>query len=138
MSETAGRFKPPFKSKEEYVLVDAFRKGGEDYFFTLRHRPHYAVVQVRSAATDKEGGGQPTAPADQSSQEGPVSAPSGSPSTPSPESPDVVNVVMLRDLGNVRMPPFLVTLASAIVFGVCCYSLHQREKSAQASSSQVT
>jgi hypothetical protein len=40
----------------------------------------------------------------------------------------VTSVIMVRDLGSLRLPPFLVMLTSGIIFGVCCYSLHQRDK----------
>jgi hypothetical protein len=40
----------------------------------------------------------------------------------------VINIVMVRDLGSLRQPPMVIALASFIVFGVCCYWLHQRDK----------
>lgn len=44
-----------------------------------------------------------------------------------PDQP-VISVVLTRNLGNVRFPPFLVTLASTIAFAVGVYLLHQRDK----------
>ena len=104
------RVDPPFQQKEDYQLVDAYRKGGETWFFTLRHRPHYVVYQVKPASSGAPGQqGQP-----------------------------VTTVVMLRNLGNLRAPSFFFTVASAIVFGVCCYALHQRDKEAFARQAPVT
>ncbi len=100
-------FESPFNKTEDYVLLDGYRKGGEDYFFTLRHRPHYAMVRVKPSFFD-------TAPAGLKPQAD-LTAPTTS-------------VVMIRDLGNLRFPPFLFMLASSIIFGVTCYSLHQRDR----------
>lgn len=104
------RVDPPFQKKEDYELVDAYRKGGETWFFTLRHRPHYAVLQVKPAES---------APA-------------------SEKDPTVTSVVMIRNLGNLRAPSFFFTVFSAIFFGVCCYALHRRDKEALARQSGVT
>lgn len=103
------KFESPFKRTEDYVLLDGYKKGGETYFFTLRHRPHYMVVRVKPSFFDEIPPGV-SAQAD-------FTAPTTS-------------VVMLRDLGNLRFPPFLVALCSFTIFGVCCYSLHQRDKEA--------
>lgn len=107
VDEDAPRFESPFKRTEEYVLLDGFRTGGEDYFFTLRHRPHYTVVRVKPSLFEE--------------------APAGLKPQPDLAAP-TTTVVMLRDLGNLRLPPILVTLSSLIVFLVCCYHLHVRDK----------
>lgn len=109
-SEETLRVEPPFQAKENYELVEAYRKGGETWFFTLRHRPHYAALQVKPSA----------------------SAPASEQDTP------VTTVIMLRDLGNLRAPSFLFTVVSGIFFGVCCFALHQRDKEARARQASVT
>jgi len=103
----AERFESPFSTTEDYVLLDGFRLGGEDYFLTLRHRPHYVVVRVKPALFED--------------------APAGLKPQPDLTAPTTA-VVMVRDLGNVRLPPFLVMFTSGIIFGVCCWNLHQRDK----------
>lgn len=103
----AERFESPFSTTEDYVLLDGFRHGGEDYLFTLRHRPHYVVVRVKPALFEDP--------------------PAGLRPQPDLTAP-TTSVVMIRDLGNVRLPPFLVMLTSGIIFGVCCWNLHQRDK----------
>ena len=40
----------------------------------------------------------------------------------------VISVVMIRDLGNLRVPPALVTIASAILLAVTAYALHRRDE----------
>lgn len=103
----AERFESPFSTTEDYVLLDGFRLGGEDYFLTLRHRPHYVVVRVKPALFEDP--------------------PAGIKPQPDLTAP-TTSVVMIRDLGSVRFPPFLIMVTSGIVFGVCCWNLHQRDK----------
>lgn len=106
----AGGFEPPFKRPEDYVQEAGYRKGGETWFFTLRHRPHYAVIQVRPAiAQETKAGGAPPVPR-------------GDPSKP------LTAVIMIRDLGNERFPPFMLAISSLLIFGVIAYVLHRRDK----------
>lgn len=103
----AERFESPFSDTADYVLLNGYRHGGEDYFFTLRHRPHYMLVQVKPALFED--------------------VPAGF--KPQPDlSAETTTVLMVRDLGHVRLPPFLVMMFSGIVFGVCCWNLHERDK----------
>ena len=103
----AERFESPFSSTEDYVLLDGYRYGGEDYFFTLRHRPHYVVVRVKPNLFEEPPAGlKPQLD---------LTAPTTS-------------VIMIRDLGSLRLPPFLVMVTSGLIFGVCCWNLHQRDK----------
>ncbi len=106
-AEPEEEFESPFKKTEDYVLLDGYRKGGEDYFLTLRHRPHYAMVRVKPSFFDEARPGV----------------------KPQPDlTTPTTSVIMIRDLGNLRFPPFLFMLASSIIFGVTCYSLHQRDR----------
>ena len=169
------QFSSPFKSAVEFDVVGARRKGGETYFLTLRHKPHYVVYQVKPkqeeapaapASTPQVGGspgggsgastqpppGQPPAavtpaPPSQSpsgatpppgeqppggvTTQPSAAAPTAQPApTPQPP-PEMTSVIMVRDLGNVRLPPALVTLAFLLVFAMCCYVLHERDKEIQ-------
>src|SRR5690606_19748971 len=74
------------------------------------HPPHHMVVQVQPAIPQEAEPGQP-------------------PPTPEPD-PDaqVLSLVMVRDLGQTRLPAALLTLGSALVFGLLCAMLHQRDK----------
>ena len=103
----AKRFVSPFSLTSDYVLLDGYRLGGETYFFHLRHRPHYVVIQVRPALFKEPPAGL----------------------KPQPDlTAQTTTVVMVRDLGHLRLPPFLVVLTSATIFGVCCWNLHERDK----------
>ncbi len=107
VAEDAPRFESPFKQTQDYVLLDGYRTGGEDYFLTLRHRPHYTVVRVKPTLLEE--------------------SPPGLKPQPDLAAPTTA-VIMLRDLGNLRLPPALVTLSALIIFLVCCYHLHVRDK----------
>jgi hypothetical protein len=50
--------------------------------------------------------------------------------TPDPDEP-VVSVILVRDLGSLRLPPMLASVFFGLLFGVTCYSLHTRDKRAQ-------
>ncbi|MGH9177861.1 MAG: hypothetical protein ACRD0N_04830 [Acidimicrobiales bacterium] len=101
------RFDSPFSRTEDYVLLDGYKYGGENYFFTLRHRPHYVAVRVKPALFEENPGGF----------------------KPQPDfTQPTSTVVLIRDLGSLRFPPFMVMMASGLIFGVCCWNLHQRDK----------
>lgn len=110
------KFPPIFSSTDEYVRVAGYRKGGDNELFTIgkhkvffRHSPHWDIVQVRRVLDQPDLGGTPAPPVAD------VREP-------------VISVVMVRDLGSVRFPPFVITISSLIIFGIVCYVLHQRDK----------
>jgi len=71
---------------------------------------HYAVVQIQRVVPQQTLPGQPP------------------PLAKADPSQDVISVVMERNLGDKRLPSVGVTLFSAIVFAICCNSLHRRDK----------
>jgi hypothetical protein len=110
---------PMFDSEADYVVLDAFDRGGRsDSFFDKnvpwRHPPHYAIIQVQRAVE--------------------VDVPFGE--APPPPEPDenkpVVSVILERDLGDKRLPSVLLTLGSLIIFAVSCNVLHRRDKAVMA------
>lgn len=111
-------FAPPFDSTTDYVHIAGYRKGGEDSFLPgkilqhdrgIFHAPHYAIVQVRPSLEQVSLDGAPT--------------------TPQPDpSKEPYTVVMIRDLGNVRQPSAILTVSMGILFAVCCYVLHKRDR----------
>lgn len=108
--ETKLRVEPPFDKKADYEMGEAFKKGGENWFLLgLRHKPHYAAIQVKPSA----------------------SAP------PDVKAMPVTTVILLRDLGNLRAPAFFFTVFVACLFAVCCVSLHYREREAAARQASV-
>ena len=113
------RFEAPFDAPTDYLLVDAYEEGGESEAF-FWHAPHYTVIRV---APVKE-----------------VEVPEGAP-PPRPErdpSKPLTSVVLLRDLGNVRLPPFMLFLSSGVIFAVLLSILHRRDKEAMAARAAGT
>jgi len=117
-----------FDSSSEFVVLDAWTKGGKDNLeddsaldraafkvervatYPFGHPTHRVVVRVQPVVPRETLPGQP-------------------PPTPeADESQPVISVVMVRDLGSRRQPAVFLTLASALVFAVCCSSLHRRDK----------
>lgn len=115
--------KATFRSSSDYVVIGAFNKGGGTYGplhlinfrpFDVFHEPHYLVIQVQKAVKGEPVAGQPAPKA-----------------TADPQSPPVA-VLMVRDLGTLRLNPALVCIACSLIFGVVCYQLHVRDKEAAA------
>lgn len=82
------------------------------FFIPSRGRPHYAVVQLQEFA--------PAPPLDLNS-DAPIA------DRFVDESAPIVNVVLVRDQGDRRLPPALVTIGSALVFFLTAYQLHRRD-----------
>jgi hypothetical protein len=97
-----------FKSSTDYAPVAAYERGGEKYLFTLRHRPHYVVLQVQGVVRTVTPGQPPVVKPD-------VSAP-------------VVSTVLERNLGSIRKPPAVVMTSSLLLFGLLAWVLHERDK----------
>lgn len=110
-----------FQSAADYVLVGAAETGGEDYApfglpsirpLDILHEPHYLLVQVQPVLE----------------QEVPEGA---APPPPVPdESEPVHTVLMIRDLGHLRLNPAVATISSALIFGLLVYQLHTRDREA--------
>lgn len=109
-----------FETTADYATVAAYETGGETYFFTLRHKPRYAIVQLQGVVPqpEPEAGEAPPTP------------------EPDPAQP-VVSVIMERDLGHKRLPPALVTIIFGTLFAVTCNVLHRRDKLAAAHRAQA-
>lgn len=75
----------------------------------ITHPKHYAVIQVQKVIeqTTEPGQAPPTPVAD--------------------EEQPVISVVMVRDIGDRRFPSAMITIGSALIFGLLCWLLHQRE-----------
>jgi len=80
----------------------------------ITHPTHYAVVQVQPALD------QPTVPGQ---------AP---PRTKVDPAQPVISIVMVRDLGNLRLLPGLFTIGSGLIFAALATMLHERDKLAMA------
>ena len=116
-----------FTSQADFKLLDAYTLGGKRGLpdspgrldriwnqirtaFTITHPTRYGVVQVQEVIH------QPLVPG----QAPPL--PVVDPAKP------VISVIMIRDLGNLRLKPALVALGSLSVFAALCLFLHERDK----------
>jgi hypothetical protein len=119
-----------FKDTASYKVIEAYDLGGKENEHPLPDHPsawdrvkqnvetalefshpeHYAIVQVQAVIP----------------QETP---PGGTPPTPKldPNAP-VVSVVMIRSLGDVRFPGFMLFVSAGTLFAVTCNTLHRRDK----------
>jgi hypothetical protein len=102
-----------FTSPTDYVVTDVYTIGGGTYpkwFFSFRHDPHYALVQVQPVKPQISEAGKP-------------------PPTPvADETQPVVSVLMIRDLGYRRRPAALITLGALSIFLAIAWILHSRDK----------
>ncbi|MDP9451898.1 MAG: hypothetical protein M3P97_00570 [Actinomycetota bacterium] len=127
-----------FESTSDYLTIDAFSTGGRDLSNLLSRIPgpapaQYAIIQVQPAVevvTLEEG---QTCPAGATCIEFGETPPKAEPVDGAP----VISVIMVRDLGSARLPSALVTLSSAVIFGIVCNVLHRRDKAAAEHREQV-
>jgi hypothetical protein len=118
-----------YESATDYLVQDIFETGGGNIFSQVDittgggfpwvhvslHKPLYAVVYLCAADKDAE------------------IVPFGE-SPPEPrcdESQEPFALVFERDLGSLRVPPFVAMVASAIVFALSLLGLHWRERDLQ-------
>jgi hypothetical protein len=115
-----------FESSAEYVVLRGFETGGKPErdgdsvvdrisnkvtnTLQVTHPVHYAIVQVQaSVSTEVPEGSAPLAPTADADQ-------------------PVISVIMVRNLGNLRLPTFILTLVFAALFAFCAYLLHERDR----------
>ena len=127
------RYPAEFSDSAGYTVVAGYTKGGDNclggtfgdlkckhqlpkflldhvnHDFFLRHSPHYVAVVLQPMVTYPAVGG-------------------GSPPPTVDTSKPLTVVIVLRDLGSIRFPQVMISLASAIIFGVTCLQLHRRDK----------
>jgi hypothetical protein len=108
-----------YASEADFRAIDAWDKGGKpDNLFNNwvpgPHPPHYSIIQFQGVKDVEVPFGQTPPPAEVD------------------ESKPVVSVVLVRDLGALRLPSVTLAIASAIVFGITCNALHRRDKAVAA------
>lgn len=106
-----------FSSDQDYKVVAAYTIGGKGHSFWARrlpapHPPHYMIIQVQPVIRQAVEYGATPPPAQIDT------------------SREIESVVLVRDLGKLRVPSFLIGSASLIVFAVSCAALHRRDKAA--------
>lgn len=115
-----------FEAGDTFVFLNSYQQGGKprradnsiwnrftnriDRLTTLTHPTNHMVVQVQKAVAKETplGGTTPFAEAD-------------------PDEP-VLNVVLVRDIGNRRLFPALTTIVSFLLFAATCLMLHLRDR----------
>jgi hypothetical protein len=118
-----------YSSATDYLVPDFFETGGGNIFSQVDievngqfpilhvslHKPQYAVVNICTVDQDK------------------LVVPFGdTPPTPKCDPDEPINTVVFeRDLGSVRVPPFVALVGSSILFILCLLSLHWRERDLQ-------
>jgi hypothetical protein len=139
--EQQARFASPFTATSDYKVTAVYDKGGQNWVgklhhhkFYLRHSPHYAVVQVVPVLKECTAGQVSTA-AQPCQAPAKLGAPPNQP-VPDPTKP-ITTLTMVRDLGSIRFPPFLVALSALLVFGVTCSVLHERDKEIMRARGQI-
>jgi hypothetical protein len=108
-----------FESPADYLPVAALEKGGETYGpfgilnfrpFNLWHKTKHLIIQVKPVVQQEAQPGQ---------------------APPRPRVDEAARpaaVIMVRDLGSLRLNPAVFTIASALLFGLLVYQLHTRDK----------
>lgn len=77
----------------------------------LTHPPHYAIVEMKPAVAQPE------------------PAPGEPPPVPeADEDAQTVSAVLVRDIGQRRVPATLIFTGSGLMFGLLCVMLHQRDR----------
>lgn len=77
----------------------------------LTHPPHYAIVEMKPAVAQPE------------------PAPGEAPPVPeADEDAQTVSAVLVRDIGQRRVPATLIFTGSGLMFGLLCVMLHQRDR----------
>jgi hypothetical protein len=100
-----------FQNSAQYISSDIVVTGGGRHgFLNLTHRPLYAVVKVTPALEQN--------------------VPFGA--APPPPAPDPtkapIYVILVRNLGSIRLPQYATFLGSAILFGLCLLGMHRLER----------
>jgi len=101
-----------FSSTTDYVVVNAEKIGGGSLAF-FRHRPLYGVMAIQAAKSV-----QPL--------------PGAAPPPPQADTTKPVKYIVLeRDLGALRQPPIVMTIAFSILFALSLYVMHNMERAEQ-------
>ncbi|HUR22751.1 MAG TPA: hypothetical protein VMZ73_02660 [Acidimicrobiales bacterium] len=116
-----------FKSSADFLPVAALEKGGGTYgpfgVFNFRplnlwHETHYLIIQVQPVERQE-------------------AVPGAAPPRPrvDPNAPRAA-IVMVRNLGSLRLNPGVFTIASGLLFGLLVYQVHTRDKELMALKAQ--
>jgi hypothetical protein len=101
-----------FNLTSDYVVVNAEKIGGGSLSF-FRHRPLFAVMAIQEAK-----------------QVDPLPGAAPPPPSANPTKP-VKYLALERDLGALRQPPIVMTIAFSILFALSLYAMHNMERAEQ-------
>jgi hypothetical protein len=101
-----------FSSATDYVVIESEKIGGGSLPF-FRHRPLHAVMHIQGAKKVEALPGAAPPP------------PAADPAQPAKY------VVLRRDLGALRLPPVVMTVAFSILFALSLYVMHNMERAQQ-------
>ena len=118
-----------FSTQNDFKLLDAYSVGGKRGLPSDPSRWDRIETQIRTALTLKHPTRYGIVQLQAVSPESIDNLPGQAPKRPiaDPDEP-IVSVVMIRNLGNLRLVPALVTLGSLLIFLALCYMLHERDK----------
>ncbi|MDW3220133.1 MAG: hypothetical protein R8F63_16090 [Acidimicrobiales bacterium] len=118
-----------FDSQTEFKILNGYASGGKEGLPEDPNRWDRIWTQVRSALTIKHPTGYAMIQVQAVTAESIDNLPGTAPKRPiADENEPVISVVMVRDLGNLRQLPALVTIGSLLIFLAFCYMLHERDK----------
>jgi hypothetical protein len=127
-----------FRGQGEFRILNGFASGGKGSLpddpsrwdrisqqvtsaLTIKHPTGYAIIQLQAVTAD-------------SLDNLPGQAPQR---TVADRDEPIVSVVMIRNLGNLRQVPALVTIGSLLIFLALCYMLHERDKVSMARRAEL-
>ncbi len=119
----------PFNTASEFKVLDAYTIGGKP---TLPSNPDpldRIENKARTAAMIKNPTRYGIIQVQQVTRESITNLPGTVPKRPvvNPDAP-VISIVMVRNLGNLRLLPAMVTIGSLFIFLGLCYMMHERDK----------
>lgn len=101
-----------FSSATDYVVLKAEKIGGGNLSF-FRHRPLYGVMAIQPAKKVEP-------------------LPGGAPPPPQADTTKPIKYVVLeRNLGAMRQPPIVMSLAFSLLFALSVYLMHTMERAEQ-------
>jgi hypothetical protein len=107
---------------ERYRVLGIPENAVTEIFIPSRSKPRYALVQVQAF--------EEAEPID-------LNAEGGVPDPVLDPEAEIINVVLVRDRGDQRLPPAMITIFSGAMFGIGAWMLHRRDKAIAATRAAV-
>ena len=118
-----------FSSQAQFKVLDAFTIGGKRGLPDDPNRWDRITTQVRTAFQIKHPTRYGIIQVQQVTAESITNLPGEAPKRPEiDDSEPVVSIIMIRNLGNLRLVPALIAIGSLLVFLGLCYMMHERDK----------